>query len=175
MEKRRLGGEGATLHQKDVPLPANTDFSYPSPLTPLAVLRMARVTALELFLQIGIFRHSLLMAAHAGLFGLLVVHGEVVAVLALVLLVHVVVAALGGAADIDVAFHGLVVAERAVRLGVGAVGEDNLFLLVARVVHGHGLFDLSLLFGRGIGGQGRDAEASDGQRTENESFHGILQ
>lgn len=82
----------------------------PSPLTPLAVLRMARVTALELFLQIGIFRHSLLMAAHAGLFGLLVVHGEVVAVLALVLLVHVVVAALGGAADIDVAFHGLVVA-----------------------------------------------------------------
>ena len=38
------------------------------------------------------------MAAHAGLFGLLVVHGEVVAVLALVLLVHVVVAALGGAA-----------------------------------------------------------------------------
>ena len=69
----------------------------PSPLTPLAVLRMARVTALELFLQIGIFRHSLLMAAHAGLFGLLVVHGEVVAVLALVLLVHVVVAALGGA------------------------------------------------------------------------------
>ena len=92
------------------------------------------------------------MAAHAGLFGLLVVHGEVVAVLALVLLVHVVVAALGGAADIDVAFHGLVVAERAVRLGVGAVGEDNLFLLVARVVHGHGLFDLSLLFGCGIGG-----------------------
>ena len=77
LEKRRLGGEGATLHQKDVPLPANTDFSYPSPLTPLAVLRMARVTALELFLQIGIFRHSLLMAAHAGLFGLLVVHGEV--------------------------------------------------------------------------------------------------
>ena len=73
MEKRRLGGEGATLHQKDVPLPANTDFSYPSPLTPLAVLRMARVTALELFLQIGIFRHSLLMAAHAGLFGLLAV------------------------------------------------------------------------------------------------------
>ena len=75
------------------PSSATMDFSYPSPLTPLAVLRMARVTALELFLQIGIFRHSLLMAAHAGLFGLLVVHGEVVAVLALVLLVHVVVAA----------------------------------------------------------------------------------
>ena len=38
------------------------------------------------------------MAAHAGLFGLLVVHGEVVAVLALVLLVHVVGGSLGGAA-----------------------------------------------------------------------------
>ena len=68
-----------------------------------------------------------------------------------------------------------VIGQFAGSLSLGAVGEDNLFLLVARVVHGHGLFDLSLLFGRGIGGQGRDAEASDGQRTENESFHGILQ
>ena len=156
------------------PSSATMDFSYPSPLMPL-LFRMARVTALELFLQRGVFRHGLLMAAHTGLFGLLVVDHEVIAVLALVLFVHAVVAALDGTADIDVAVRGLMVTECAVRLGVGAVGEDNLFLLVARIVHGYGLFDLRLLFGRGIGSQGRDAEASGGQRTENESFHGILQ